>query len=441
MIKLRLGCPSLVCQLLVVGCAALMMRASSLALAEKPTPQKTLLVDSLPYGSQAIDYHSTETDDAVSRLARRLKAGDLTLGKESRGGYLRPLLAAMGVPLESQLLVFSKTALHPRLVGPENPRALYFNDEVSVAWVPGAEVLEIASIDPKKGALFYTLKQTTDAKPQLQRETRCLACHVNRDTFEVPGLVVRSFITDHQGNPKQGLTRVTHETGLSKRWAGWYLSGAPRAFAHLGNRTQTEPGTQRLAETLQHTGSPHLEIVAETSRYLTGDSDIVAHLVFHHQCHGQNLLIRVGYEARLGRPSDALEQLLRYLLFVHETPLPVSIGETSRFADWFARQGQQDAEGRSLRQFDLKQRLFKYRLSYLIETRIFDQLPPATKRRFYDRLWEILSGQDRSDDFRHLPRPERQAIIEILRATKTDLPEAWFRPVAGECLPLARQPS
>jgi hypothetical protein len=406
--------------------------ASSSALAENPAPKQIRLVDPLPYGSQTIDYHSTETKDAAGQLARRLNAGDLSLGKESRGGYLRPLLAALGIPLESQLLVFSKTALHPNLVGPDNPRALYFNDEVSVAWVPGAEALEIASIDPKKGALFYTLTQTTDAQPRLQRETRCLACHVSRDTYEVPGLVVRSFITDHQGNPKQGLTRVTHTTRFSKRWAGWYLSGAPRAFAHLGNRIQTDSGTERHLEPLQHPSSSRLETMADSSRHLTGGSDIVAHLVFHHQCHGQNLLARVGYEARLGRRSDALEQLLCYLLFVDEAPLPAPIGETSRFAAWFASQGQQDAEGRSLRQFDLKRRLFKYRLSFLIETRTFDQLPTATKKRFYGRLWEILSGQDGSDEFGHLPKPERLAIIEILRATKTDLPDEWSRPVAGE---------
>ena len=80
-------------------------------------------------------------------------------------------------------------------------------------------------------------------------------------------------------------------------------------------------------------------------------------------------------ESRLNRRSDVEQRLVRYLLFLDEPPLTDTITGTSGYARWFAERGPCDSNGRSLRQFDLKTRLFKYRLSYLIYSPSFNNLP------------------------------------------------------------------
>lgn len=37
-------------------------------------------------------------------------------------------------------------------------------------------------------------------------------------------------------------------------------------------------------------------------------------------------------------------------------------------------------------------------------------------------MWEILSGKERGAKYRRLDLAQRRAVIEILRATKPDLP-------------------
>jgi hypothetical protein len=46
--------------------------------------------------------------------------------------------------------------------------------------------------------------------------------------------------------------------------------------------------------------------------------------------------------------------------------------------------------------------------------------------RIYKRLWEILSGQDKSGHYTHLDAPTRRAIAEILQETKKGLPNFWM---------------
>ena len=154
--------------------------------AEEPSaPREVRISDALPYGRIPIDYHSPESDDAVSRLQQKLDKAERSFIYRDEGGYLKSLLDTLRIPVESQLLIFSKTALNPQLVGPKNPRAIYFNDETYVAWVPGAASLEIISIDPHKGAIFYTLRQSSEGKVRLQRKESCLACHISVATLQV----------------------------------------------------------------------------------------------------------------------------------------------------------------------------------------------------------------------------------------------------------------
>jgi hypothetical protein len=92
-------------------------------------------------------------------LNARLRAGEVTLESKGPSGYLESLLKVLHVPVESQVLVFSKTSFQAPRINPRNPRAIFFNDTVSVGWVRGGPVLEVMVQDAKQGAIFYTLEQ------------------------------------------------------------------------------------------------------------------------------------------------------------------------------------------------------------------------------------------------------------------------------------------
>ncbi len=83
-------------------------------------------------------------------------------------------------------------------------------------------------------------------------------------------------------------------------------------------------------------------------------------------------------------------------------------------------------EGRSLRDFDLHKRLFRYPLSYMIYSAAFDAMPEQARSRVYQRLYEVLSGKDQSAPFAHLSPTDRAAILAIVRDTKTGLPKYWL---------------
>jgi hypothetical protein len=69
--------------------------------------------------------------------------------------------------------------------------------------------------------------------------------------------------------------------------------------------------------------------------------------------------------------------------------------------------------------------MFRYPMSYLIHSRAFDGLPGEARERVYRRLWEVLTGKDRSKEFAHLSETDRKAVLEILRETKKGLPAYW----------------
>jgi hypothetical protein len=132
-------------------------------------------------------------------------------------------------------------------------------------------------------------------------------------------------------------------------------------------------------------------------------------------------------ESTVSRIRGAGEPLVKYLLFCEEAPLTSPLQGTSNFATEFARRGPFDKRGRSLRDFDLRTRMFKYPCSYLIYSPAFDGLPAEVKDYVYRRLWEVLSGQDTGKDFAHLSAADRQAVREILLETKPGLPDYWHK--------------
>ena len=390
----------------------------------------------------AIRYSDGPRNDVVTRLDRAVQTGEVELAFEPLTGYLHSVLEALDVPVESQLTVFSETSFQAHRINPENPRAIYFNDTVAVGWVRGGDVLEVASLDPTQGVLFFSIDQKPTDRPQIRRNDQCLACHLSWDTLGIPGLTVLSTLPMPDDPNAYAIGWVTdHRIPLADRWGSWYVTGAPPALRHLGNTTEpmvVVPGPDAdPAPTLDT-----LEGLFDLSGYPTPYSDIVALLVLEHRNHMTNLLVRTGWETRVAeydgarargpdgpstaRIQQAANELVDYLLFVDEATLPPGIRGTSGFTEWFSAQGPFDSEGRSLHQLDLDGRLLRYPCSFLIYTDAFDALPERAKDAVYRRMWDVLSEEATEDRYALLTLEDRRAVVEILRDTKPDLP-AYFQ--------------
>lgn len=404
------------------------------------------------YNQQPINYTNAAVSDPVAQLQKKMMGGKVTLKTAGDQGYLRSLLAELGILESSQTLVFSKTSLQREAIAPQTPRAIYFDDDTYVGYVQGGDVIEVATTDPNIGTVFYTLDQYARGKLRFIRQMdNCLQCHAGTMTRDVPGLMVRSVYSDPRGHPilSEGTKVTTHESPLAERFGGWYVTGRHGGYdvqRHMGNligksRDDATPPDPRAGANVTD-----LRPFFDTSAYLNPHSDIVALMVLSHQAEAHNLLTRANYATRfalrdarimneaLGQPLDQMsesthrrinsgaETLLRYMLYCDEPPLTATVEGTSTFARDFAARGPRDSRGRSLRDFDLTRRMFRYPLSYLIYSRGFDGLPEQTKARFYLRLHEILSGKDQDKAFGHLSSDDRNAILGILRETKKDLP-------------------
>jgi hypothetical protein len=282
--------------------------------------------------------------------------------------------------------------------------------------------------DPKQGAMFYTLEQKQTSIPQIRRELSCVQCHTWEATANVPGMFLGSGFPAADGSLLYApVYSSDHRTPFQLRWGGWYVTGTHSLPRHMGNATAS-PGVD-LYDMVNPTtlNVTSLEGRFDTTGYPSAHSDIVALMVLEHQARMLNLITRLGWEARLGadagRPlHDAVNELVDYLLFVDEEPLPGPVSGTSTFARTFPRHGPRDASGRSLRDFDLNSRLMRYPCSFLIYSASFDALPADAKRAVYSRMWAILSGVATEPRYARLTPADREAVVEILRDTKADLP-------------------
>ncbi len=378
--------------------------------------------------------------DPVSELNRKLRQGSVRLRFDGDGtGYLRSVLEALHVSVGSQVAVFSKTSLQADRIEPRNPRTIFFNDSVAVAWVRGG-FIELASQDPESGVVFSVLEQQRVDHPEFRRRDDCLRCHLSDDSLGVPGMVVRSRYTAADGIPRliYGGFTTDHRSPLEERWGGWYVTGSAGNARHLGNAMlagEESPESMGRPLTLR---LPSLAGKFDTEAYLSPHSDVVALLLFDHQMHMMNLLTRVGWEIRAAiydkrhdlaaRLQDSARELVDYLLFVDEAPLSGHIEGSSGFAAEFPKQGSRDGRGRSLRDLDLEKRLLRYPCSYLIYADAFDSLPAEAKAAIYQRMWQILSGAERGGKYARLSLADRKAVVEILRDTKKGLPD-YFREV------------
>lgn len=400
----------------------------------------------LGYEKPPIDYLNAEVHDRVAELATQVAAGEIELEFHPKYGYLPAVLRELEVPESSQTLVFSKTSLQLHRISPRRPRALYFNDDVYVGYCQRGDVLEFAATDAKQGATFYTLEQQQVDRPQFVRDRgQCLTCHASNRTQGVPGYLVRSVFADGAGQPILGSGTYTtdHTSAFEERWGGWYVTGQHGSMRHMGNRVYSEEDTHGGD---REAGANRLSLdgLVDTSPYLTPHSDIVALMVLEHQTQMHNALAAANYETRMAlhqsyqmnelldrkqdfisdsaqrRIDKAAKRVVEHLLMVDEFELTSPVSGTSGFAAEFEAQGKRDAQGRSLRDLDLETRLFRYPCSFLIYSPAFDGLPDQVRRRVISKLKSILQEGSDEEEFAHLSDASRQAILEILSATKPE---------------------
>ncbi len=422
------------------------------ALAMLGLAAQSLHAQSGDFQREPILYGSAPARNAVEALIERTEADASLLRAGRTRGYLSDLLEALDVPRSSQLLVFSKTSFQRDRISPRRPRAVYFNDDVYVGYCQGGEVLELSAYDTKLGTVFYTLDQQQTEQPEFTREgDDCLSCHVSGATGEIPGNLVRSVFTDRRGMPilSAGTFRTDSTSPFEERWGGWYVTGTHGEQTHMGNwlvRDESDPQGEGNAEGQNVTD---LAGRLDVEPYLTPHSDLVALLVFEHQTQAHNSLAQALFTTRqalhyqdklneeLGEAPDqewssvtkriqnAGDRLAACLLFSGEAPLTAPVRGTSEFAEEFSERGPFDRQGRSLREFDLETRLFKYPCSYLVYSEAFARLPQRVRARTLSRMHAVLTGEDTSKQFAHLSATDRRAILEILRETLPDLPPEW----------------
>ncbi|PHS17434.1 MAG: hypothetical protein COA78_03025 [Blastopirellula sp.] len=397
-----------------------------------------------PFDAAPINYSTTEPTGKIAQLQQLLDQGQASLEYDEEHGYLPSVLKQLNVPISSQGLVFSKTSFQRRRITAKTPRAVYFNENVYIGWVQQGDVLEISVVDPKLGTVFYSLDQKKTEKPQFTRQVEsCMLCHSSTAGYRVPGHVVQSVQVNEQGYPVTGTTRyrIDHTSPFKQRWGGWYVTGTHGDQRHLGNLTFDSYRKPNLDD-----GANLLDLSEriDTTKYLSSHSDIVALMVLEHQTTMHNVFTSASFQTRKAiyeeeqlkeetasndparlpltqlRINNAAEEVIKYLLFCEEIELEAEIKGTNSFAKDFTTKGLKDSKNRSLREFDLTTRMFKYPCSYLIHSESFDSQPVDLKKRIYFRLNEILSNKDSTQPFQHLSPDARKAIREILSETKPE---------------------
>lgn len=425
-----------------------MLATIALAVSASLATPATVRAQSSTFEQPPIDYLNAPVNDPVAQLAERISAGTTKLDFDDKQGYLLAVLKELDIPISSQTLVFSKTSLQLQRISPRRPRALYFNDDVYVGFCQNGDVLEFAATDPMQGAIFYTLDQSKADSPEFIRDRgSCLTCHASSRTQNIPGYLVRSVFADGSGYPilGSGTFNTDHTSPMEERWGGWYVTGTHGTTKHMGNVLYDKDdirGNRELSDKGSNITS--LDGVVSTTPYLSPHSDLVALMVLEHQTQMHNAIAAANYETRQAlhqsfqmnellergeghvsesaqRRIDAVaENVVRHLLMSGEIRLGQPVTGTSGFAEEFAARGERDSQGRSLRELDLQDRVFKYRCSYLIQSPAFDTLPDQVRTRIYDRLVEILVGGETSTAFEHLTPHDRKLVAEILEELKPE---------------------
>jgi hypothetical protein len=380
-----------------------------------------------------------EFQDPISKLSRQLAAGSATLEFDTRNGYLTSLLKRLDIQTDSQILVFSKTSFQQQLISPQKPRALYYNDEAIVSFVQDAPFFEFVALDPTNGLQFFTMEQRETAKPQFKTERgSCTFCHGPINKW-AQGVMVATVFPAPDGkayHPPGELFHLTdHRSPFEDRWGGYWVTGTHGSIQHRGNAFAPDPAHPDQLDRSHSSNLTSLKDRFDVSKYLESSSDIVALMTLEHQTMMTNILTSVAAQFRASETlplpevelDAAVDRVVSFMLFVDETKLVSPIKGVSTFTETFPKRGPRDSQGRSLRDFDLQTRMFKYPLSYMIYSSAFDGMPNAARTRIYRRLYDVLTGKLISGGYAQLNPERRRAILEILIETKRDLP-AYFKP-------------
>jgi hypothetical protein len=401
-----------------------------------------------------INYSASHPRDVVVQLEARIASGELQF-EGSELEVLRAILDELQIPVESQMLVFSKTSLQRNLIRPNQPRAIYFSDDCYVGWVPGG-LIEIASIDPELGPIFYHFNSRPAqriSQPQFVRDRDCLRCHGGSLVRGVPGIVARSVFTDNTGEMllRHGTEVVDFRTPFELRWGGWYVTGRHGDALHRGNVLAQEKNGEVMADLTRGANITDLSPFFETENYLTDSSDIVALLVFEHQLAMHNTLTRAAFNVRrmieyqrnlqldlkqavTDEPAfdsvqrvfdNATQEIVDHLLFKDEAPLPADIKGRPAFQETFMANVPRARDGSSLKELRLQRHIFRNRCSYVIYSEFFLALPDPLKARIYNRLAKALDPVDSDPRYAHLGTVERRRIANILLQTHPEFPRHW----------------
>lgn len=392
-----------------------------------------------------IHYSKAEPANCISDLQKKLDSGEVKFQYDEKYGYLPSLLDALDVERDTQMFVFSKTSLQLQKISPRTPRAIYFNDNVYVGFCQQGDVLEISAVDPKLGAVFYSLDQEPVDRPRMMRHTdNCLTCHSSSRTEGVPGHLARSVYPDARGLPllSEGSHNVNYKTPIEKRWGGWYVTGKHGKQTHMGNVLVKGREVPDDFDFSVGSNVNDLTPYFNPDKYLEPNSDIAALMVMEHQIVVHNMLTKANFMTRqameyqammhesLGVPKDEMldsvksrirsagNDLVDAMLMVEEAQWTEPIQGNTSFTERFSSLGPHDSKGRSLRQLDLQTRLWKYPCSYLIYSESFKVLPTEMKSYVKDRFEQILSGADKDEKYKHLSDADRVALREILAETQ-----------------------
>lgn len=384
-------------------------------------------------------YLDYKPEDRFTDLLPKLNSGEVKLDTTDDKAFLTSILKALDIPVSSQLLVFSASSLQSEIINPRNPRALYFNEDTYIGFVPGGKV-EVISMDPQMGAIFYIFErlQRGGSLPVIARSQKCFNCHVGNATHRVPGLIAESVLPMLSGASLETYRRDEqgHQIPLEKRFGGWHLTGGhhlTETHANLMGRTSASRGFEK---TLIEPGK-----MSNLDLHLLPTSDILPNLVHEHQIGFENRVFHAAYVIRQltaqGRGSLPMsakpevekhaEDLARYILFADEAKLPrQGIEGDTTFIREFQRNKKPGSSGASLKDFDLGNRIFKYRASYMLYTDSWQKLPKEFKDRVYYKMAEGLRDQNPSPAYAHIPADEKRAIRTLLKETLPGLP-AWWR--------------
>jgi hypothetical protein len=367
------------------------------------------------------EYDTRPVEDRFTRFLAQWDAGQAP-GIDLSGDlpFLQSLLKQLDVPVSSQMLVFTATSLQKGLISARNPRALYFNDDTYVGFVPRGRI-EVISLDPTLGGVFYIFDRLQPPRrPIVRRSGECMNCHAPRHMENVPGLVVESVIPGLTGGGERAFRREQsgHGIPLSDRFGGWHLTGTGES---MPKNWANQLLVRKNGEATEVPNPPGER--CDLARYPLPTSDLLAQLLHEHQIGFVNRALQAGYRYReltaTGSVDDAAltelsALLLRYLLFTDEAPLvPGMVGE-SPFAADFTSAGKRDSAGRSLRDLDSQTRLLRYRCSYMIYSAAFTGLPTPLRQRVLRDLAAALDGGPAGS---HLATDERSAVRQILTAT------------------------